>query len=119
MEIVAGEGKSSMSTLVSNIIDYIDSNYSNDIYAEKIASEMGLSSKYLSRVFKLKTGLTLTDYINLVRVKKSKELLLNTRLGIDEVCRQVGFFSRVTFYRSFKKFEGVSPSCFRKGGDNF
>jgi hypothetical protein len=76
MEIVAGEGKSSMSTLVSNIIDYIDSNYSNDIYSEKIASEMGLSSKYLSRVFKLKTGLTLTDYINLVRVKSQRNSCL-------------------------------------------
>jgi AraC-like DNA-binding protein len=118
MEIATDDNRGSVSTLVTNIIDYIDSNYFNDIYIEKIASHMGLSTKYISRAFKLKTGLNMADYISLVRVKKSKLLLLNTNLSIDEICMKVGIFSRVTFYRSFKKFEGISPSCYRKVGDN-
>ncbi|WP_167859283.1 helix-turn-helix domain-containing protein [Paenibacillus cymbidii] len=99
---------------VSSIIHYIEENFATDLYLEKIAMEVGISSKYVSRMFKEKTGVNLTDYISMYRMTKAKELLVQTNLSINEIAERVGIFSRATFLRIFKKFEGVSPNEFRK-----
>lgn len=98
---------------VSSIIRYIEENYGNELYLEKIAQEVNVSSKYVSRMFKEKMGVNLTDYISMYRMTKAKELLLQTNISVNEVAERVGIFSRATFLRLFKKFEGVSPKEFR------
>lgn len=75
---------------------------------------MDLSSKYISKIFKQRMGISLVDYISLVQIDRSKELLLDTNKTIDEIAGSVGINSRVTFYRLFKKHEGISPSSFRR-----
>lgn len=102
------------STLVAAILTYIEENYASDLYLEKIAEKMGLSAKYISKTFKEKTGVNLSDHINQFRIAKAKELLLRTDLNVNEISEQVGIFSRTTFVRLFKKFAGVTPLEFRK-----
>lgn len=109
----AGEEQGS---IVSLILDYIHQKYRQDIYLEKIASEMGVSASYISRVFKQKTGTNLTDYVSRVRMEEAKRLLLETNLTIEDVGNQVGIPSRTTFIRIFKKNEGTTPSNFRTIG---
>jgi two-component system response regulator YesN len=99
--------------MVKAIILYIENNYSKDMYLETISQEIGVSPKYVSRMFKEKTGMNLTDYISLFRVEKAKELLLQTKDSINDIAQQVGIYSRATFQRLFKKYEGVSPNEFR------
>ncbi|MDF2522890.1 MAG: transcriptional regulator, AraC family [Clostridiales bacterium] len=113
MNLSASKNDKRTNTLITMITDYIEKNYDKDIYLEKIAAEMGTSSKYISRTFKSKTGVNLTDFISFTRIKKAKELLINTNLNIDEICKHVGINNRFTFLRVFKKFEGTSPSSFR------
>lgn len=100
--------------LASMIIEYVNKNYNKDLYLEKIAEEMGVSIKYISKVFKDKNGTNLSDYINTVRVAKIKELLIETEMPIGEISTEVGIFSRATFIRIFKKMEGITPSEFRE-----
>ena len=100
-------------TVVSLIIAYIESNYDKNLYLETIADEVGLSAKYISRMFKDMTGTGITDYISLVRISKEKELLIRTNLKMDEIADRIGIYSRTTFLRMFKKHEGVSPSDYR------
>lgn len=101
-------------SLVDAITEYIDRNYRNDLYLEKIAEEVGGSAKYLSRIFKEKTNTNLTDYINLVRISKAKELLSRSDMTISDVGEYVGIYSRTTFLRIFKKMEGITPLEYRR-----
>jgi len=100
-------------TVVSLITQYIEQNYQKDLYLESIADEVGLSAKYISRLFKDVTGTSITDYIGLVRISKAKELLLHTDLKVNEIADRIGIYSRTTFLRLFKKYEGLTPSEYR------
>src|SRR5690606_27117503 len=92
----------------------IEQNYKDDLYLEKIAIEMNLTAKYISRIFKEKTGINVTDYISMIRITKAKEMLADTELNISDISEKVGIYSRTTFIRLFKKFEGTTPNEFRK-----
>lgn len=100
--------------LASMIVEYVNKNYNKDLYLEKIADEMGVSIKYISKVFKDKKGMNLSDYINTVRVAKIKELLVETDMTIGDISTEVGIYSRATFIRVFKKLEGITPSEYRE-----
>jgi two-component system response regulator YesN len=109
-----GSDETKSGQLVARIIEYIDVNYSNDLYLERIASEMNLSSKYISKLFKEITGTNLTDYISIKRIQEAKVLLSTTALKNDEIAEKIGILSRATFFRLFKKYEGVTPQDYRK-----
>ncbi|WP_310499862.1 helix-turn-helix domain-containing protein [Paenibacillus qinlingensis] len=105
--------ESKSGTLVSFITDYIEKHYEQDLYLEVIAGEIGLSAKYVSRMFKESTGTNISDYISLVRIAKARELLVNTDMKISDIADKIGIFSRTTFLRLFKKYEGISPNEYR------
>ncbi|MNI15286.1 HTH-type transcriptional regulator YesS [compost metagenome] len=107
------KGERRTGTVISFITSFIENNYAKDIYLENIASEIGLSPKYVSRMFKEMTGTSITDYISLIRMVKAKELLTETDLKINEIAVRIGMNSRTTFLRMFKKHEGISPVDFR------
>ncbi|PNT90248.1 helix-turn-helix domain-containing protein [Clostridium thermosuccinogenes] len=114
MEKTHQKSKDRESDMAAKIAAYVESNYDKDLYLEKIADEMGVSIKYISKVFKCKTGMNLTDYISRIRVEKIKELLRNTDMNIGDISKEVGIFSRATFVRTFKKIEGITPSEYRE-----
>lgn len=114
-QLLKGGGKlAEESDLIASVIAYVQSNYAKDLYLERIAEEMGLSVKYLSRVFKAKTGQNLSDYINYVRVEHVKALLTGSDMSINDISASVGIHSRTTFLRIFRKLEGVTPSEYRE-----
>ena len=99
---------------IALIIKYVEENYSKGLYLEDISSHLALSRNYTARIFKEETGESLVDYISLIQIRKAKALLLGTRISIEDIGRMVGIPNRVTFYRLFKRYEGISPSSFRK-----
>ncbi|WP_319559137.1 helix-turn-helix domain-containing protein [Marispirochaeta sp.] len=100
--------------MVLHIVSYVQENYYNGLYLEKVAAHMALSKKYISRIFKERMGISLVDYISMLQIEKSKFLLKNTNKSIDDIGKVVGINNRVTFYRLFRKHEGVSPSAYKK-----
>ncbi|MCU6711423.1 helix-turn-helix domain-containing protein [Paenibacillus sp. J5C_2022] len=103
-----------LSSIVLTTMDYIQTHLEHDLYLEKISEQMGISTKYLSKIFKEQTGNNLTDYISFLRISKAKQLLIACDISINEVAEKVGIFNRTTFLRTFKKYEGVSPLEFKK-----
>ncbi len=99
---------------IEKIIQFIDDNISTDISLNDIAEYINLSPAYISKIFKEHLGKNYVEYLNISRVEKSKQLLLNTQLTIKEVGFKVGFNSIQTFFRTFKKFEGITPGQFRE-----
>ncbi|MCK5008223.1 MAG: AraC family transcriptional regulator, partial [Spirochaetales bacterium] len=61
------------------------------------------------------TGANYLDYLNMIRIKHAKELLVqNEKLKILEISKMVGFFNVNTFIAAFKRAEGITPNTFRK-----
>ncbi len=104
----------SESNLTASIVAYVEKHYSSDLYLERIAQELGLSVKYISKVFKEKTGRNLSDYINEVRIQHVKEMLMQTDMSIASISEAAGIYSRSTLIRLFRKYEGVTPSEYRE-----
>ncbi|NHN32516.1 helix-turn-helix domain-containing protein [Paenibacillus agricola] len=109
----ATKPKRKTNQVVPLIVAYINEHYSENLYLEMIADEMGMSPKYISRIFKETTGQNLTDYISLIRINKAKQYLSETSLLISDISTKVGIHSRSTFLRLFKKYEGITPMDYR------
>lgn len=93
--------------------EYINKNYSKDISRNDIASCTYITPKYLSSIFKNKTGMTMSDYLLQVRMGKAIELL-HTDLKFHEIAEQVGLKNSRNFRRAFINFTGYSPSDYKK-----
>ncbi|HWR10345.1 MAG TPA: AraC family transcriptional regulator [Rectinemataceae bacterium] len=100
--------------LVLAIERYIESHYDAGLCLERIADEMGVSAKYVSRVFREERGEKLTDRVDRIRMARAKDLILAGGKGISEISRSVGIESRATFLRVFRRTEGMSPSEYRE-----
>ena len=95
-------------------LEYIEQFYTKGIMVEEIASYIGLSTDYFSRMFKQFTGLTPVEYIKNVRLAKAAELLRQPEISIAHVAMEVGFEDPGYFSRQFKQVLGVSPSRFQR-----
>ncbi|WP_379145846.1 AraC family transcriptional regulator [Paenibacillus sp. sgz500992] len=106
-------GNSIMQKIYS-ITAYVHSHYNSELSLEFISREFYISPYYLSHQFKSVTGFTLTEYIQMTRVRNAQQLLIITRQKISDIAEQCGFNSFSQFNRVFNKLSGMSPSAFRK-----
>lgn len=110
------ENKSSSEiTYYKNIKTYIDYHYEEGISLNLLSKEFGISSSYLSSVFKKGNGITLSQYIMNKRIDKSCQYLVQTSCSIAEIAEKVGYDDPQYFYRVFKKIKGLTPMQYRKG----
>ena len=97
------------------ILDYIDENISKDLYLEGIAETFSLTPTYFSRYFKEITGVNFLKYVTQKKIEFAKKLLLeNPKLQINDIATMTGFTSLSVFARTFKKYEGVSPTVYKE-----
>lgn len=74
------------------------------------AKYMGLNSAYFSRLFHKLTGVTFSQYLNYIKVKKAVELLQSDNgISVTEVSAKSGFNTIRNFNRNFKDFTGYTP----------
>jgi len=100
---------------VRDSIKFIKKNYRYTISVKKAASQAGVSSDYLTLLFKKDLGLTVIQYINSFRVEKAKTLLKNRSLSISQIRERTGFTTEQNFYKQFKKYAGSTPQSYRSG----
>lgn len=99
--------------VVRFIYDYVDRNLSGDLSLVQLADKVYLTPFYLSRLFKQKTGRSLSDYITERRVGAAKKMLADPKHKIHEVGERIGFESASYFARFFKKLTGLTPQEYR------
>ena len=97
-----------------DVSEYILAHFCEQIRLEELAERFSISESYLSRSFKDVIGVGITEYINILRVRKSQELLENSKLSIAEIAQAVGFESASYFGRVFQKHFEIPPSQYRK-----
>lgn len=92
---------------------YINRHYNEILSIDELAQVFHVSKEHLCRKFKASTGLTLTEYINSIRINHACELLCTTDRSITDIALAVGFNSYMYFNRVFNKIMKVPPSEFR------
>lgn len=80
---------------------------------QSIASALRMNAMYIGKMFKLQEGVSVTDYINAVRIGRAMELLRYSELTISQIMNDVGCVSESHFYKVFKKSTGLTPKEFR------
>ncbi|MCM3630808.1 helix-turn-helix domain-containing protein [Paenibacillus glycanilyticus] len=80
---------------------------------QSIASTVKLSSAYVGKLFKDSCGITITEYLNDVRLRRAQELLLKEDSTIAEIMEKVGYGNQSYFFRLFKSKFGSTPKEFR------
>lgn len=104
----------SSKTTVRKILEYIDENYNKKIHLGEISKEFYINPNYLSVIFKEYVGKNFTQYLMQTRIKKAKELLADDSMSIMQISQMVGYDDGFHFSKLFKKYEGCSPSEYRK-----
>ena len=99
---------------IYSVTSYIHTHYPEDLSLEALAEMFCISPSYLSHQFRNVTGFTVTDYIQMTRIRNVQAMLINTQIPITEVSAPCGFNSFSQFNRVFRKHIGMSPSLYRK-----
>lgn len=94
--------------------DYIDQHYKEKIFLDQLAELFYINKFYLTRVFKQQYGLSINNYIQMLRITHAKHLLRFSTLSVEEIGRECGIEDGNYFSRVFKKIEEVSPGEFRR-----
>ena len=113
-QAVSSIKKAEENPIIKKVCAYVDENLSCDISLETAADFAGVSSFYLSKLFKEEKGETFINFISDKRLEKSRQLLETTELSIKEITAEVGYNDQNYFSRIFKNKYGLSPKEYRK-----
>ena len=92
------------------ITEIIDENISNEQFGvSELADRIGMSRSNLLRKVKSSTNLSVSQFINQVRLKKAMEMLKDSSLRVSEISYQVGFSSPSYFIKCFRDHYGYPP----------
>lgn len=113
-KIKASETRNS-DILTENVKNYIQQNYNDsELHLVSLGDYFDITPYYLSNIFKKTEGVTLMDYIARLRISEAKTLIDNSDIPMSEIASKVGFNNVRTFLRTFRKFEGITPSQYKE-----
>jgi two-component system, response regulator YesN len=99
---------------IIRIKSYVERNYDKMVSLEDAASLVCLSPKYLSRLFRDRTGRGFNEYRLERKIEQSKRLLRETSATVNQIATHIGYQNPESFIRIFKKMSGCTPSEFRQ-----
>ncbi|MFK7692145.1 helix-turn-helix domain-containing protein [Paenibacillus sp. HJGM_3] len=99
---------------IARVIEILERDYNRDISLNSVGEQLNLNPAYISRLFKQITGQPFVEYLKRVRIEKSKELLSQSNMKINEVSKQVGYENSYYFIKVFKDMMGLTPGEYKK-----
>lgn len=100
--------------VVGQIQKYFEEHYKEHISLNQIASNMYLSTFYISKIFKSETGDTPINYLIGLRMEKAREILeRDPSVSVQKVADEVGYDDAYHFSKLFKKYYGISPVYYK------
>lgn len=99
--------------VITDLMDWIEENYSEHLTLKQLAVRAGFNEKYLCRLFKEFTGRTPIDYINFIRIENACHTMTYEKLSVTEAAIASGFCDMSYFSRTFKRYKGVTPREYR------
>ena len=105
--------KCSRSEILQKVVKYIEMHITEPINLSDAAGETGVSSAYLSTIFKKEIGYNFIEYVNLRKTELARQMLQEGKM-VYEVSELLGFENSTYFSRVFKRYTDVSPDTYRK-----
>ncbi|GAB6090784.1 response regulator [Spirochaeta dissipatitropha] len=95
------------------ILHYLENNFQDSISLVELSEEFAVSKEYLCSLFKKETGCTITEYLTRIRMNKARDLITHYQLPLKKIPEMVGYIDVSHFYKTFKRYFGVTPGQFR------
>ncbi|MCM3444266.1 AraC family transcriptional regulator [Metabacillus halosaccharovorans] len=99
--------------IISEILDYMEKNY-DTLTLDKTAEYFHFHPNHLTRLLKTNLNKTFIDLSHQLKIKNACTMLENTDLTVDQIANKTGYTNITFFYKTFKKFHGVTPAKYRK-----
>lgn len=94
------------------LLDYIDTHYTEDLTLEDAAEMMHFSPSHFSKTFKKMMGMNYVTYVNMVRIEQAVRMLSDGQHRMIDIALECGFSNIRTFNRVFKEITGYTPTDF-------
>lgn len=99
---------------VMRVLERLDRDFCEEFSLPRVATEVGISEKYLCRLFREYTGKTMVEYLNERRVENACRAIAAghsvTRAALDSGFNDLSYFCKL-----FKRYKGTTPSQYKKG----
>jgi AraC-like DNA-binding protein len=99
---------------IGRVLAYLHRHYREETNVARLGQVAALSKSSLHRLFKLRTRMTITEYVAKLRIGNACALLLNTQRPISLIADDVGFQNLAHFNRQFKFWKQQTPRQFRR-----
>lgn len=99
--------------IVNKILQHLHMNIESHVSLEDISHYLNITPQYATSCFKKHMGISLMKYSKKIRIDRAKVLLLTTNKSILDIGFTLGFYDQSHFSKTFKFFEGMSPSEYR------
>lgn len=101
---------------INQAINYVEANICEDFVIEDIAKHIYLSSFHFQRVFRLLTGMTISEYVRNRRLSLAGCEFSQKDVKVIDVAIKYGYDSPESFTKAFTRFHGITPSQAKKEG---
>jgi len=104
---------SDKSHLIKEICTCVMTNVENEISITKISESLFITKNHIGDIFKQETGMTVSEYITMVKIARAKQLVVEGSFMNYEIAQKLGYKDVEYFGKLFKKNTGLSPVQFR------
>lgn len=107
--------QSSDDDLYQAMVQYIEQNgFDYHFSVQNMADSLSWSASHIRKVFKEKSNMTISEYVNEQRIIRAKLLLTTTKLSLQYIVRRIGYADVSSFIRKFKQHTHATPGDYRK-----
>lgn len=99
--------------LVCDILNYIELNLNSKISINDLERTFYYNKFYIMKLFKKEIGVSIFEYINILRIYNSSNEIKNTNNSFTMISINNGFYSLEYFSEIFKKVVGVNPRTYK------
>ena len=97
--------------IINKIVSYLYTHIEDHLSIETIASDLNISTGYLSSCFKKNMGVSVMNYYKKIKIERSKSL--NSNNSILEISTLLGFCDQCHFSKTFKNIVGITPTQYK------
>ncbi|MBI9096406.1 MAG: response regulator [Sphaerochaeta sp.] len=103
---------------IRDALQLIEQRYQSNVNLEELSRELGLTSTYLSKLFKREVGVKFKEYLLEKQISEAKRMLRETNDKIYEIAEAVGYSDQHYFSDVFKRCTTLTPLEYRKVAPN-
>ncbi|MDQ6421567.1 helix-turn-helix domain-containing protein [Paenibacillus sp. LHD-117] len=108
------EVQTSRQSIIRKVHQFIEDRLHADASLRAIADAVHVHPTHLSKIYKLETGQSLSEYMTNVRMDRACRLLAESGLKVYEICERVGYMDPTHFIKVFRKYYHMTPQEYRE-----